>query len=327
MKIKRVAFALLSLSTLLMSHFSHASGMIQVKPNYVISNYAQTKYPIVMAHGFALGFNRIGTENFGLDQFYQISPDLARNGASVFVAQMSPVESTIVRGEQLLQQVDLALALTGKDKVNLIGHSHGGSTIRYVEAVAPQKVASLTAVAGSIKGSPLGEALMDNKLLSATGKLVIGDLLAPAIAILQNNPNLTINYERSMYDLSVKGSAEFNTKFPSAAIPKDCNSNGETRTANGVYHYSWIGASKVTNVLDVLDTAIVALGSVLMPNEHNHDGLVPKCSAKYGKVIRDDYKLNHFDEVNQILGLKGLFAPDPVTLFRQHANRLKLQGL
>jgi triacylglycerol lipase len=28
-----------------------------------------------------------------------------------------------------------------------------------------------------------------------------------------------------------------------------------------------------------------------------------------------------------MFGLKGMFAPDPVTLFRQHANRLKLQGL
>lgn len=304
-----------------------ASGMIQVKPSYISSNYAQTKYPIIMAHGFALGFSRIGTTNFGLDQFYQITPDLARNGASLFVAQMSPVESTIVRGEQLLQQVESALAITGKEKVNLIGHSHGGPTVRYVEAVAPEKVASVTAVAGSIKGSPLGDTLIESSILSGIAKLVIGDILAPAIAIMQSNPELSVNYERSMYDLSVKGSLEFNQKFPSEAIPKDCNSEGAIRTSNGVYHYSWVGTSKITNVFDVLDTAIVGLGTTLMPKERNHDGLIPTCSAKYGKVIRNDYRLNHFDEVNQVLGLKGVFAPDPISIFRQHANRLKSQGL
>jgi triacylglycerol lipase len=130
-----------------------------------------------------------------------------------------------------------------------------------------------------------------------------------------------------MYDLSVKGAMEFNQKFPSAAIPKDCQSDGATLTPNGVYHYSWIGSAKVTNVLDIVDTPIVTAGTLLMPNEKNHDGLIPICSAKYGKVIRDNYKLNHFDEVNQILGLKSVFAPDPISIFRQHANRLKIQGL
>ncbi|HJF26737.1 MAG TPA: hypothetical protein K8V79_00520, partial [Acinetobacter lwoffii] len=30
---------------------------------------------------------------------------------------------------------------------------------------------------------------------------------------------------------------------------------------------------------------------------------------------------------NMVLGLKSLFAADPVNVYRQHANRLKLQGL
>ena len=74
-----------------------------------------------------------------MDYFYQVLPDLARNGATVYATQVSPLESTEVRGEQLLQQVDEVLALSGKTKVNLIGHSHGGPTIRYIEAIAPEK--------------------------------------------------------------------------------------------------------------------------------------------------------------------------------------------
>ncbi|MFW1886737.1 triacylglycerol lipase, partial [Acinetobacter nosocomialis] len=48
---------------------------------------------------------------------------------------------------------------------------------------------------------------------------------------------------------------------------------------------------------------------------------------KFGKTIRDDYNWNHLDEVNQVLGISSIFAADPVSVYRQHANRLKLQGL
>jgi triacylglycerol lipase len=54
---------------------------------------------------------------------------------------------------------------------------------------------------------------------------------------------------------------------------------------------------------------------------------VASCSTHLGRVIRDDYALNHLDEVNQTVGLVNLFETNPVTLFRQHANRLKNLGL
>ena len=46
------------------------------------SSYAKTKYPIVFNHGMG-GFITVGTDSFGLDYWYQILPDLARNGANV----------------------------------------------------------------------------------------------------------------------------------------------------------------------------------------------------------------------------------------------------
>lgn len=52
-----------------------------------------------------------------------------------------------------------------------------------------------------------------------------------------------------------------------------------------------------------------------------------KCSAHLGVVLRDDYSVNHLDEVNQLVGLSALFATNPVSVFRAHANRLKLAGL
>ena len=94
---------------------------------------------------------------------------------------------------------------------------------------------------------------------------------------------------------------------------------------NGIYNYSFTGIGGVTNILD-LDSAL-KVTSLLIDGGKENDVLVSRCSAKFGKTIRDNYNWNHLDEVNQVLGLKALFAPDPVDVYRQHVNRLKLQGL
>ena len=154
-----------------------ATAGLQTVTASVKSNYAQTKYPLLFTHGM-FGFSRVGVAELGLDYWYQILPDLARNGATTFAAQISPLESTEVRGEQLLQQVEEVIALTGKPKVNLIGHSHGGPTIRYVEAVKPQYVASLTGVGATFRGSKVADKLLANQggtqLLSLAADYIIG---------------------------------------------------------------------------------------------------------------------------------------------------------
>src|SRR4051812_17619108 len=86
-----------------------------------------TRDPIILVHGL-FGFDNIGP----LEYFYGIPGDLRANGAKVYVAQVAAANSTEVRGEQLLTYVKQVLAVTGASKVNLIGHSHGGPTVRYV---------------------------------------------------------------------------------------------------------------------------------------------------------------------------------------------------
>ncbi|WP_425285236.1 esterase/lipase family protein, partial [Acinetobacter baumannii] len=101
---------------------AHASTQASQVTAKVSSQYAKTKYPIVFSHGMA-GFIQVGTDQFGLDYWYQILPDLARNGANVWATRVSPFNSSEIRGEQLLEQVKEIAAITGADKVNLIGHS------------------------------------------------------------------------------------------------------------------------------------------------------------------------------------------------------------
>lgn len=300
-----------------------AAGLQHVTANSSAS-YAKTKYPIVFTHGM-FGFTRIGFDSFGMDYFYQILPDLARNGANTFAAQVSPLESTEVRGEQLLSQVEEVLALTGQPKVNLIGHSHGGPTTRYIAAIKPEYVASVTGVAGTYRGSLVADKIQANKTINSVFGVLGDQLLAPIITWAEGNSNLPNSVDASLTAISEKGSAEFNAKFPTAALAANCNQSG-AKVDNGVYYYSWTGTAQATNVLDVLDTVISQLAPLAYGNRDN-DGLVGRCSTHIGQVIRDDYNHNHLDEVNMVFGLRSLFSPDPVALYRQHANRLKLQGL
>lgn len=299
-----------------------AAGLLQIKET-VKSDYAKTKYPIVMTHGW-LGWSRIGNESFNIDYWYQILPDMARNGSTVFAAQISPAHTTEFRGEQLIAQVEEVIALTGQDKVNLIGHSHGGPTVRYVAAVKPQYVASVTGVGGTFGGSKVADQIQSNTATRAIFNILGDYIVPPLIAWAEGRPDMPLSFDASMASLSETGSADFNRRYPTTALASDCNKSG-AKVENGIAYYSWGGVAQTTNLLDI-DTILMQLGPLAYGNKDN-DGMVGRCSTHLGQVIRDDYNLNHTDLANMMFGLKGVFAPDPVAMFRQHANRLKLAGL
>ena len=282
------------------------------------STYTQTRYPVVLVHGL-FGFDSF----LGIDYFYGIPGALAQGGARVFVAQVSAANSTEVRGEQLLAQVKNIMAITGASKVNLIGHSHGGPTIRYVAGVAPQLVASVTSIGGVNKGSRVADILRGVAPAGGLSDAVINNAAKAFVALINlgsGGTSLPQTPTAALTSLTTAGSADFNRRFPQA-LPGDCGSGADT--VNGVRYYSWAGVQPVTNLLDISDGSLGILSLVF--GEAN-DGLVSACSSRLGKHL-GDYRQNHLDEVNQVLGLRDWFAADPVTLYRQHANRLKLQGL
>ena len=304
---------------------SYASNATQVTGT-ASSTYAKTKYPMVFVHGVA-GFSRAGSDPLGVDYWHQILPDLARNGANVWATRLSPFNSNEIRGEQLAQQVEEIIAITGQPKVNLIGHSQGGPTIRYVAGIMPNKVASLTSVSGTHKGSPVASLIMnvDGTVLGTAGSAVV-NFFSGAITWSQgldpkSYPHDALAAGRS---ISVEGSTQFNTRFPMGVPTTTCGEGNYQE--KGIYMYSFSGTRAVTNILDPLDS-LFAGTSLIVDITGDNDGMVSRCSAKFGRTIRDNLPWNHADEVNQVLGLKSLFAPDPIDIYRQHANRLKLQGL
>ena len=282
-------------------------------------SYTKTKYPIVLAHGMA-GFDSL----FGvLDYWYGIEGALEDGGATVFVTEVSQFNTTQARGEQLLAQVQQILAITGKSKVNLIGHSHGGLDVRYVAAVRPDLVASVTSVGSPHKGAALADYLRANVSGGSFTESVLAffaNSLGTVLALLtgSSNPQDAV---AALDSLTSAGLASFNAAYPQGVPTTSCGSGASS--VGGVRYYSWSGTGLLTNLLDVSD-APLALTSLVYPE--SNDGLVGRCSSHLGQVIRDNYFQNHLDEVNQILGLVSIFESSPTSIFRAHANRLKTAG-
>lgn len=288
------------------------------------SSYAKTRYPIVFAHGMA-GFSKIGP----LDYWYGIPQDLSKNGANVYVTQVASFNSSESRGEELLKQVQMILAISGAPKVNLIGHSHGSQSIRYVAAVIPSKIASATAVGGPNTGSPAADVI--NGARSIPG---LGPIAEPILAGVVNGFFSLVDilsgqeFEQDalagLASLTTAGAAEFNSHYPAALPAASTPCAQGAAVVNGVRYFSWSGTGHLTNVLDPLDLPLAATGLVF---PEANDGLVGRCSSHLGVVIRDNYNMNHLDEVNQIMGLTSIFETDPKSVFRSQANRLKNLGL
>ncbi|WP_137885542.1 triacylglycerol lipase [Pseudomonas sp. 2FE] len=285
------------------------------------SGYTQTKYPVVLAHGM-LGFDSI----LGIDYWYGIPSALRSDGAKVYITEVSQLDTSEARGEQLLAQVEEIVAISGQPKVNLIGHSHGGPTIRYVAAVRPELIASATSVGAPHKGSAAADFIRQVPPGSAGETLLngivngLGGLINFFSASSSTTPQNALG---TLESLNSAGAAVFNAKFPQGIPTTACGEGAYS--VNGVRYYSWGGTSPLTNLLDPSDLLLGATS--LTFNGAANDGLVGRCSSHLGQVIRDDYRMNHLDEVNQAFGLTSLFETDPTTVYRQQANRLKNVGL
>jgi triacylglycerol lipase len=283
-------------------------------------SYSKTKYPIVLAHGMA-GFDEL----FGVYEYWYGIPGALRDkGATVFVTEVSQFNSTEVRGEQLIDQIETITAITGKPRVNLIGHSHGGLDVRYVAAVRPDLVASVTSVGTPHKGADLANYLAANVEGGSFSESVLAyfaNSLGTVLGLLtgSSNPQDAI---AGLGSLTSAGTAVFNAGYPQGVPGTSCGEGAAV--VNGIRYYSWSGTGILTNVLDISDAGM-ALTSFFYNGAN--DGLVGRCSSHLGDVIRDNYFQNHLDEVNQILGLVSIFESNPVTLFKSHANRLKNLGL
>ncbi len=293
------------------------------------AGYTATKYPIVLVHGL-LGFDSI--LNGLLDYWYKIVPDLRAGGAQVYVTEVSGLNSTEERGEQLVTQIQYILAATGAEKVNLIGHSHGGPTIRYAAAVLPDSVASVTTVAGlNTRGIVLADAVT-NLQGKPLGGVVKGAMegLARLIDVLSGKKNTPEDAFKAFGALDSAGMAAFNAKYPAGLPPVNCTELNGPDQVNGIRYYSWTGDAIFTTYIDPMDYVFALTGAAIRILDQSdptlNDGLVTVCASRLGRQL-GIYKQNHLDEINNFWGLVSPNDVSPVVIYREHANRLMKLGL
>ncbi|MBC3385723.1 triacylglycerol lipase [Pseudomonas sp. SWRI179] len=296
-----------------------------------MSQRCATRYPLVLVPGM-LGFVRLVLYPY----WYGIVSALRRGGAVVVAVKVSPLHSSEVRGEQLLAVIDDILRQTGAQKVNLIGHSQGSLTARYAAAKRPDLVASVTSVAGPNHGSELADYLQRHypadsakgRVLSAVLRLI--NALMSLLDTGYRGPKLPVDLHASHVSLTTAGVALFNQRYPQG-LPLTWGGQGPEEV-NGVRYYSWSGTlqpgitDKGRNLFDGTHRTCRLFARTFVREAGQCDGLVGRYSSHLGTVIGDDYPLDHFDIVNQSLGLVGKGA-EPIRLFVEHAERLKAAGV
>ena len=287
------------------------------------ANYTKTKYPIVLVHGVT-GFNTIG----GLVNYFHTIPwNLERDGARVHVASVAAFNDSEQRGAELARQI-VPWATAGGGKVNLIGHSQGSPTSRVAASLRPDLVASVTSINGVNKGSKVADVIRG--VIPPGGGIegganAIANALGAVINLLSgsSNPQNGIN---ALGTLTTACTSALNSRHPWGVNTSSyCAKSTEVHNVRGhsIRYYSWTGNSAYTNVLDAADPFLAFTGLVF--GSEKNDGLVGVCSTYLGQVIDDSYNMNHVDAINHLFGIRGW--TEPVSLYRQHANRLKNKGV
>lgn len=296
-----------------------------------MSQELATRYPLVLVPGM-LGFVRLLLYPY----WYGIIPALRQGGAQVFAIQVSPLNSSEVRGEQLLAQVQRIMAETGAPRVNLIGHSQGALTARYAAAKRPDWVASVTSVAGPNHGSELADYLARHSPAHSLKGRLLSWLLRGVAALMTlletgyRGPKLPVDIHASHQSLTTEGVALFNRQYPQG-LPSTWGGQG-AEEVGGVRYYSWSGTlqpgktNRGRNLFDGTNRSCRLFARTFVREAGQCDGMVGRYSSHLGQVIGDDYPLDHFDIVNQSLGLVGKGA-EPIRLFVEHARRLKAANL
>ncbi|MGH8032835.1 MAG: esterase/lipase family protein, partial [Luteimonas sp.] len=203
-------------------------------PVFAQSTYTQTRYPLVLVHGL-LGFDQVLGS---YDYWFMIPQELRAGGATVYAVNVSSVNISTLRGEQVIAELDTLKALHGVAKFNLIGHSQGGPTARYVASVRPDLVASVTTVGAPHTGSKVADAISDGAPDGSLRQTIIAGLVTAIGNVIEflsgdADPQDAI---AALQSLSTASSAAFNALHPQGQPSTRCG-NGAA-VVNGVRYYS-----------------------------------------------------------------------------------------
>jgi triacylglycerol lipase len=209
-----------------------------------------------------------------------------------------------VRGAQLAKAVEEILAKTGREKVNLIGHSQGGLDARVVAHDHPAWVASVLTVATPHRGSEVADVV-----LKLTSNDRLGDLLDDLVQVvggpIYGDVADGTSLSSSMQQLATASSATFNAKYPDAPGVTYLSMTGRSssrlaeiqcQTAQPPPYF----IKKYALVRDPIEP-LLAVSALII--EHGgdapSDGLVTVESSKWGEFL-GCVPADHFDEIGHL---------------------------
>jgi len=283
-----------------------------------------TRYPLVLVPGM-LGFIRLVLYPY----WFGIIKALRRGGATVVAVQVSPLNSTEVRGEQLLARIEEILRESGAQKVNLFGHSQGALTARYAAAKRPDLVASVTSVAGPNHGSELADYLEKHyPANSAKGRLLeaLLRLIGWVMALLDtgyHGPKLPVDIHASHQSLTTAGVALFNQRYPQG-LPEVWGGQG-AEEVNGVRYYSWSGTlqpgktDRGGNLFDGTNRSCRLFAKTFVREPGQFDGMVGRRDGRVVTLFVGGYF--HRDVVDRVA-----LGAEEVTLVAHVERAVKAGG-
>jgi len=248
-----------------------------------------TRYPIVLAHGFAANPGMLGI----IDYWYDVEEKLRAEGATVYTTKVNSMDSTVNKAIEFRKQVLQILIISGAEKVNIIGHSHGGIYARYAisnlglggdsDLNIKSKVATLTSVDSPHRGSS-GPDIVVELCNGPAGEKILGDVLDLIYGNLlgDSNPNSAQN----CYDMQ--------TDYMKNIF------NKETLDVPEVYYQSWTGRIKYISVSNIW---AALLWPAIAMREGANDGAVSVYSAKWGNfrgVLTGAWWSNGVDHIKVI---------------------------
>jgi triacylglycerol lipase len=251
-----------------------------------------TKYPIVLAHGMGAQAKIVNI----VDYWWGIEDALEDEGADVYITSVNGMDSTENKAASFKNQFLQILAVTGKSKANIIGHSHGTLYTRYAisNLGLASKVASYTSLSGPHRGSSVADFIF--KIVPNQGWSLVGDALDIVYTFVfgDKNPN------------SLQNGIQVTRPYMNNVFNPNCPN------VSGLYYQST--TSKIKFFSNSLVLGVPWL--IALYYEGDNDGLVAVNSAKWGTfrgVISGAVwcgGVDHLNIVNQFFGITpGFDAP------------------
>ncbi|HRU66465.1 MAG TPA: alpha/beta fold hydrolase, partial [Spirochaetota bacterium] len=251
-----------------------------------------TKYPIVLAHGMGAQAKIVNI----VDYWWGIEDALEDEGADVYITSVNGMDSTENKAASFKKQFLQILAVTGKSKANIIGHSHGTLYTRYAisNLGLASKVASYTSLSGPHRGSSVADFIF--KIVPNQGWSLVGDALDIVYTFVfgDKNPN------------SLQNGIQVTRPYMNNVFNPNCPN------VSGLYYQST--TSKIKFFSNSLVLGVPWL--IALYYEGDNDGLVAVNSAKWGTfrgVISGASwcgGVDHLNIVNQFFGITpGFDAP------------------